>query len=249
MMSLAEANVLVNAKKQYNYKLKANASFFFTLISVQLVAILLSFNGVGSMGTGSEGISIVVKYISGDMIIIFTILWAFVIGLNLATNAFRLDFTFVSNRLSSNLSSIYILLTAAVVGGVSATLSGILLRVLVVLLNGSASLGSGLYIAPLTLLGGIYVTILYVLLLSSFGYFSGILGQRNKALTILIPALVLGTMFAETRSSGNPQLFLTMVQFFTAERSYLLITLKISLVAALLFGCVILLSEKLEVRR
>lgn len=129
-MSLTETSALTVVKTQYHYKTKAHAGLFFTLIAVQLLAFLLSLNGVGgSSGGSSQGIFYTIKYITGDMIIVFTLIWAFSIGISMANNGFKTDFTFVSNRLSSHLSSLAFLLTAAVIGGVTATLCGLLLRV------------------------------------------------------------------------------------------------------------------------
>lgn len=249
-MSLTETNLLSVVKKQYRYKTKANAGVFFNLIAAQSLAFLFSLNGVASSGGGSmEGISYSIKHISGDIIIIFTLIWAFLIGLNIAGSGFKMDFTFTSNRRSSHLSSIAFLLTASVVGGLTATLSGVLLRVVMFFTHSGVDASSGFWIAPLTMLSSIFAAILYALLLSSLGYFVSMLVQRNKAFGLLLPGLFFGTLLVEARSTGQALFLINTIEFFTKESSPALFTLKIILVSAVLFGSVILFSDKMEVRK
>jgi hypothetical protein len=128
MMSLTGTNVLAVAWKQYRFKTKIHAIKFIILLAAQLLALLFSFSGVVTSGFYSETITYTIRCISGDIIIVFTLIWAFVIGYNMS-NSLKQDFTFVSNRLSSHLSSIAFLLASAILAGVTATLCGILLRV------------------------------------------------------------------------------------------------------------------------
>ena len=248
MMSLTETNVTSVAKNQYRFKSKIHSGMFFTLIAAQLLALIISFNGVASSGGGSETITFTVRYISGDIIIGFTLIWAFVLGFNMAGSGFSQDFTFVSNRLSSHLSSIAFLLTAAVIAGVTATLGGILLRVLTVFTQSGLDY-SGLHIPPLALFSGIFAAILYALLVSAGGYFFGMLVQQNRAFIVLLPGLLFGTLFMEARTTGQSQLLINTIEFFIKESSHSLFFLKVSLVAALLFGLVILFSNRMEVRK
>ncbi|HZK24583.1 MAG TPA: hypothetical protein VFC74_04270 [Oscillospiraceae bacterium] len=247
-MSFHEPKLLAVCKKQYAYKLKTNLGIFFSLMIVQLLALLLSLNGSASMGAGSSSMVINLKLISGDIIIVFTLIWAFIIGNTVAGNACRLDFSFVSTRLTSNLASVCLLATAALVGGITATLSGVLLRLLVYWFQ-DVYTNNSLYLAPLTLLSGSYVTALYAFLLSVLGYFFGMLTQRNKALTIVIPVLFLGSLFIEARRAGEVQLLTTIFVFFVRETSMLLFSMKVVCAAALLFATVILFTNRMEVRR
>ena len=114
MMSLT--NQLIwqkTVKKQYFFKLKANIDAFSSLVWIQLLAHLFSLGGVASMGMGGTNLSVDVKYYSADLVIGFTMLWAFVTAITITTKPYRNhDFTFVTNRLSSSLSNILFLLTA-----------------------------------------------------------------------------------------------------------------------------------------
>jgi hypothetical protein len=247
MMSLTGTNVLAVAWKQYRFKTKIHAIKFIILLAAQLLALLFSFSGVVTSGFYSETITYTIRCISGDIIIVFTLIWAFVIGYNMS-NSLKQDFTFVSNRLSSHLSSIAFLLASAILAGVTATLCGILLRVLAVLVQGGQNY-SGLFIPPLDLVSGIYAAILYALLVSAGGYLFGMLVQKNWAFLVLIPGLLLGTLFVEARTTGQTRLLINAVYFFIKESSHFLFFLKVFLTAVLLFGLVILFSNRMEVRK
>lgn len=249
-MSLTETNLISVIKTQYRYKTKANSGMLVILIGVQLLAFLLSLNGVGTSGGGNtDVITYSIKHISGDMIIIFTLIWALGIGISTATSGFKMDFSFVSNRLSSHLSSMAFLLTASVVGGVTATLCGVLLRVFTYHTHSGVDAGVGFWIAPLSLLSGILATSLYAVLVSSIGYFTGMLVQRNLIFIVLLPGLIFGTLIVEARSTGRAEMLINTIEFFSKESSLALFSLKVLLVAALLYGCVILFSNRMEVRK
>ncbi|NLZ93323.1 MAG: hypothetical protein GX922_04810 [Firmicutes bacterium] len=246
MMSLSTINLFTNVKRQLNYKLKANAGILFSLVAVQLLAALLSYNGTVSIGWGSGTSFISLRLVSGDIIIIFSLIWAFTAGLIVAANSQRYDFVFVTNRLSSNLSSVAVLFILSVGGGVSATLCGILLRVYLLLNNNSIS---STYLSPYILLIGICSAVLYSLLFSAIGYFLGILSQRNKAYAVLLPALFFGLLFVEARSVGSTRHILSVIYFFIKESSLLIFALKILLAVALLYSAVILIANRMEVRQ
>lgn len=248
-MSLTTTNLWDVVKTQYHYKLKAQAGHFLTLVAMQLLAFLFSLNGVGGVsGGGGQGITYSIKYYTGDVIIVFTFIWAISVGYSLARDGFKIDFTFVTNRFSSHLSNLAFIFTAAVLAGVTATLCGLLLRVVILLARGTVDAGS-VWIAPWLLLGGIFAVTLYVMLLSMIGYLAGMLRQKHPALVALLVGLFLGTLFVEARSTGQSRLFVTVFEFFSQEGSYALLALKVVLVSALVFGCVALFSNRMEVKK
>ena len=130
-MSLTRVNLAETVKKQYLYKLKANIDAFSSLLAIQLLAIIFSYGGVGSSGMSSGDIHISVKYYSADLVIIFTLIWAFVTAITITTRSYRNhDFTFITNRLSSSLSNILFIVTTAMIGSLTAILAGNVLRTL-----------------------------------------------------------------------------------------------------------------------
>ncbi|HPT34122.1 MAG TPA: hypothetical protein PLS32_05745 [Bacillota bacterium] len=247
-MSLTETSVPAVAWKQYRFKTKIYAANLITLLAAQLLGLLLSLRGVGFSGYSTETVTYQITYISGDIIVVITLIWAFVVGYNLAGNSFKQDFVFVSNRLSSHFSNIAYLLTSAVIAGVTASLGGILLRVLVLLAYGGQN-HFGLFIPPLDLAGGIFAAILYALLVSAGGYLFGMLVQLSRAFIVLVPGLLIGALYMEVKTTGQARLLLDAINFFVQESSYFLFFVKVFLAVVLGFALVIFFSQRMEVRK
>lgn len=247
-MFLTETNVLETAKKQYHYKLKSYTGLFITMMIVQFIALLFSLGGVGSAGMGSGSVMLSVKSFSSEIIIIFTFFWAFIVAAMLTTKEYRnIDFAFVTNRVSANLSNIGFLVTTCLLGGLSAILGGVLLRVLVYYIFGSANILSvNFFIVPRELLLGIAVTVLYLLLLSAIGYFAGMLVQFSKVFLVILPTLFFGTLILTAR---NPiPVVVNAMNFLLNESSPALLAVKVIFIASGIFVSTILLSNRLEVR-
>lgn len=247
MMSLTKVNLKKTIKKQYFFKLKANIDAFSSLIGIQLLALLFSIGGVGSAGMGGSNISVNIEYYSADLVIGFTLIWAFVTAITITTKPYRNhDFTFVTNRLSSSLSNILFLLTASIVGGITAILAGNLLKVLAFIFLDERIYGvhSGLQ----ELVMGIGVTIFYVFLVSSIGYFIGTLVQVSKLFIILISVLLFGTLFLEASIQKEPFL-VNVFTFYTMESTLSLFIIKVIVTVAVFFSVAISILNRMEVRR
>lgn len=248
-MSLIAANLWDVVKKQYIFKLQSCANLFVSLAAVQLIAVLFSACGMAVTSNISwNNMYVEVKLYSGMGIFIFTTLCilanSFILTLPLYRN---IDFSFVTNRLSSNLANIGFLVTASIAGGVTATLSSILLRNILYYIGGSENFFStNFLVGPEELLSGMAVAILYLLLFSAAGYFAGVLIQLHRSLYVILPALLLGTFFYEA-ANEHVRIFRAFV-FFTLERSPFLFILKIMISILLLWICAILLSNRAEVR-
>lgn len=249
-MSLTETSILEVVKKQYFFKLKAYMGLFLTMIAVQVLGVLLSLNGVMSSGANSGELFVEAKVFTEDFIIVMTMIWALIIARNLAINDYKKnDFVFVTNRLSSNLSSIGFVLTAAVIGGVTASLTGSLLRVLTYFTHGTQNIASQhFFIMPQELLLSMIATSFYIILISAIGYFFGALIQKHPFLTVLLPVLVIGLLILGIRGVGNiSTVLLATANFFANESSLFLFMIKIIGVALIFFYSSILMSNRLEV--
>ncbi len=250
-MFSTETSLITAAKQQYKYKLKSYVNLFYTLIGVQGIAFLFSLGGTGGMSsTFGNTITVSLKNYSGDILITFTFFWAFIVAYLLTTKEYRdMDFTFVSNRLSSNLANIVFLITANILGGLTAILGGVLLRVIVFFNVGSTNiLRENFFISPGYLLSGFILTGLYLLLLSSIGYLCGVLVQLNRVFLVVLPGLFFGTLILAGRGNQLETVF-KVVHFITQESSLPIFAIKIILVVGLLFTAASLLSDKLEVRK
>lgn len=251
MMSLSPTNLLAVVRRQYVFKLKTNANLLMILALVQMIAIAFSLLGMsGSISTGSNIIYVNISQISNMGVLVFTLMWALVVAIYLTTPNFQdLDFAFVSNRMSSCFSNILFLGTSALLGGAGVGLAGIFLRTATYILGwGDSIIGTHFYVPPGELILGIMIGLLYVLLVSSIGYFLGSLAQMTKILIPIIPALIIGMLVMD---AGNQQvhLILSAAQFFTGERSIIAFSIKTLLASGLFFIAATLLSQHREVRR
>ncbi|MHC0039486.1 hypothetical protein [Pseudoneobacillus sp. C159] len=246
-MSLTRVNLAEVIKKQYLFKLKANIDAFSSLIGIQLIGILFSFAGVGSMGGSSEYLSINVKYYSSDLVIGFTMVWAFMSAITITTKPYRHhDFTFVTNRVSSNLSNALFLATASIIGGLTAMLSGKLITVLSHLFFSLEIIGGRISVGDFLI--GIVVATSYIFLAGSIGYFIGALVQVHKIFILLIVSFVFGLMFLETFIQKDS--FINgAFQFYFGEPVLIVFLLKVLLTSALLFLASIRIFNRMEVRR
>ncbi|MET1179043.1 hypothetical protein ABG775_13990 [Peribacillus simplex] len=246
-MSLTKVNLKETVKKQYFFKLKANIDAFSSLIGIQLLALLFSIGGVGSAGMGGSNISVNIKYYSADLVIGFTLIWALVTAITITAKPYRNhDFTFVTNRLSSSLANILFLLTASIIGSITAILSGNLLKVLAyVFLDGRIY---GVHSGLKELVMGLCVTIFYIFLVTSIGYFIGTLVQVSKLVIILIPVLFFGTLFLEGSMQKEPFL-VNVFLLYTMESTLTLFIIKVVVTVAVFFAAAISILNRMEVRR
>jgi hypothetical protein len=241
-----KTNVFDIAKKQYQYKMKAYMWFIFSLIPLHVLALLLSMNGVASSGSGNNFVSINMNLYSNEIFIVFTLLWIFFGAVTLTTKAYRTnDFSFVSNRLSSNLSNIMYLLTLSFLGSVTCFLSGYLLRFIIFFMNADRIILNEAFTYSLSeLFFGIIVTTFYMMLISAISYFYGMLIQLFKPFVLLLPAFFVWSLFF----TGTSSPLLEIIEFFVTESSFVLFTIKIFIIVTILYLVSILISNRTEVR-
>ncbi len=248
MMFLTNVNKWEIIKKQYQYKLRAYIGVFTTLLVLQVLAILFSLGGVGSHGTSTDGIQITVQFFSADVVIFFTMIGVFILSILMTTKAYRNDdFSFVTNRLTNNLSNGLLLITISVAGGVTAMFSGFVIKSLMYFLKGAPIIYNGFFHLNEFLIG-LVSTSLYLLLLSAIGYFIGTLIQINKFIAILLAAVVFSSLFFNI-NLGFGSILGAGITFYTAESSVFLFSIKIILTVAIFFVASTLMSNQLEVRK
>ncbi|WP_419954427.1 hypothetical protein ACN6MT_00880 [Neobacillus niacini] len=246
MMSLSRISVQEVVKKQYSYKLRSYIQVFMSLVFIQVLGILFSFNGVGMMGTSSNSFDISVHFYSADIVVVFTMLWGFITSILITTQAYRNDdFAFITNRLSSNLSNILFLLTISLVGGLTALLSSHVIRILMYVLGKSEYLYTPTDVSEWII--GLIATVLYILVCSAVGYFFGTLVQLHKVFAVLLPVAFLGILIVGA-GTMNETIIQKGFEFIFEEASLALFIVKIGFLAALLFTGSALVSNRMEVR-
>jgi hypothetical protein len=257
MMYLIEPNSFNIFKKQYFFKLKTNFGLIFNLILFQIFAIFISLLGrMSSSLFGMDGLSVYVYYLSGNIVIAFTLIWACTVPAILTNSKIRnIDFTFVSNRFTSNISNIGLLITLSFFGSVTACLSSNLIRVLFYFISDPKSIVSeGFFVSPQYILISIISTTLYIILAMSILYFLGLLKQLTKVFIILFSAIavaiILGfKLFSSTINFTLIDLINKVFNFYKGESSLVVFAVKVLLTALVFFSGATLISNKLEVRR
>jgi hypothetical protein len=245
-MSLSRISIKDVIIKQYTYKLRAYIQVFMSLVIIQMLGILFSFNGVGMMGTSSNTFEIDVHFYSADIVIVFTMLWAFITAILITTQAYRNDdFAFITNRLTSNISNMLFLLTISMVGGLTALLSSHVMRILMILMGQTEYLYTPTNASDWII--GFIATVLYVLLCSAVGYFIGTLVQLHKVFAVLLPVAFIGILILGA-GTMNETIIHNVFEFIFKEATLALFMVKIGVLAALLFSGSALMSNRMEVR-
>jgi hypothetical protein len=248
-MSLTRTSLLEVTKRQYVFKLKSYIQVFMTLVVLQLLGMLFSFNGVGMMGSSNGSVEVEIQYYSADIVVVFTMLWAFITAILITTKAYRNDdFAFVTNRLSSNLSNMLFLLTASILGGILSILSSYLMKVIMYLVGQQLVNATNVTAVSIDFLLGIAATVFYVILASALGYFVGTLVQINRIFVVVIPVLFFGSLFVG-EVSGKREIMTAVFEFIFTEPSLLVFIVKILVMAGLLFGSAFVLSNRMEVKQ
>ena len=133
-------------------------------------------------------------------------------------------------------------MTASVFGGITSSLVGALLRVIMYFtVDRSRMVFDHFFLNFSELLLGIVVAILYMLLVSAIAYLLGMLVQANITFVILLPAII----FALLKVYSDFAQFVFM--FYVGETSLPLFALKAIITSIILFGVSLLLSNEKEV--
>jgi hypothetical protein len=249
MMYLTKVSLWDVVKKQFRFKLKSFRGMLTSLMILQMMALLFSIGGEGGGGGGSDNFSYDMKYYSGNIILAFTIIWAFISAIVVTTQAYRFDdYTFVANRLSSHLANILFLGWSSVIGGVTFLLASQSLKLTVLFLKDREFITT----QPLTglqMVEGLAATILYLFLFTAIGYVVGMLVQKSRVFLIILPGLLFGSLFLNVFLNSQSTFVIDVGQIFVRETSFLLFTLKVLLTSMTAYGIAIWISNRLEVRK
>lgn len=243
-MSLVKSDFISVVKKQYIYKLNGFSKFFLMIIFTQVLGMLFALtNAGGNMATSTNIYKFNIERNSTIQVYIFTI--ACVVGATILLNLRDykdMDFTFVSNRISSNVSNIGFLITLSLFGSVTSALSGVLVRTIKYLsIGGSRIIESGFFLSPGEVMCSIGANFFYILIISSIVYFCTVLTESSKLFIIVILAVVV--LLPQTPLLG------TIIKFYGKESSLLIFMIKAIITAAIFFCASVVASNNLEVRR
>lgn len=246
-MYLTESNVRDVIFKQYRYKLQAYLGVFTSLMFIQVLGMLFSFSGTGSMGGSAGTFSYDVRTYSGSLVAIFTLMWAFSNGISLTTKQHRYDdFNFVTTRQVSHYANALFLATASVIAAITGLLTTYVLRLLVTQVLKTPSVAVD-QISAIDVCKGLIGFFLYILLFASVGYFIGMLAQMNKIVAFLLPVLLIVVITIQAYLGGEGALLVDIGRFYVLEASFLLFTVKSVITSVLFFLGACMLGNRLEV--
>lgn len=246
-MYLTESNVRDVILKQYRYKLEAYLAVFTSLVFIQVLGVLFSLSGTGSMGGSAGTFNYDVRTYSGSLVAIFTLIWAFSNGISLTTKQHRYDdFNFVTSRQVSNYANGLFLVTASVIAAITGLLTTYVLRLVVTQVLRTPSVAVD-QLSVIDVFEGLVGFFLYIFLFASVGYFFGMLAQMNKIVAFLIPLLLIAVITIQAYLGGEGALLVDIGKFYALEASFLLFTVKSVITSALFFLGAFLLGNRLEV--
>lgn len=248
MMSLIETNLYDIVKKQYLFKIKANFNLLYFIVVSQIIGILLSLlSGTGSASNGS----LTVTYYNASIVIVFTFIGIFMTSLNLTTDSYRnKDFAFVTNRLTSNISNILILISLCIISSLAVVLCDSLMRVLTYLVNGTNQIAmDGFTLTPSNMLLDFITITLLSTLIGSIGYFFGCLIQKNKIYILSLPTIIVGLLFSVRINSMGLSFLKKIFEFYFNEISIPIYGIKLIITTLFFFYVSTILTNSIEVRK
>lgn len=244
MMSLVKVNFRALIKNQVRFKIRSNSNMVVSLAMIQLIGVLFSLNGVAQMGNNI----ITINYYSADLVIIFTLIWAFLTGITFTTKSLREeDLVYIGNRLSSGIANVIYFIMVSVIGGITALMTSPVIHVVNYYFFNTKSFISLQPSVPLSAyIYGTVATILYVLLFISLGYLIGSLVQKYKIFIWILPIVIIG--LGIVLSLKEKHIVNILGEFYFEETSILFLTFKIVMTVFAMLALSIFISNRQEVR-
>lgn len=251
-MYLHEPKLIDVVKRQFFYKLNANAAPITVLVILQIVSLVLLSGSMSSPDPfyDYDNIAYTNYIFSNDGIVGLTWFWAAVFGFLLTSTSQRDEaFSFVSNRFSHHLANFFVMLSAALFGGLTAVLSGSIIKLYAFLRYGEViTETTGLFTAPGDFILRLVTAVLYTLLFLVIAYTIGTFIQVNRF--FIFPFVALWMLLVRSTSSSYGTSFAEKIfHFFAGETSTSLFILKMIMTVVILCTISITISNRLEVRK
>lgn len=233
-------------KTQFNYKMKAYKNIFGTLMIYQLIALLFSLAGQYNSTTFMNNLEISTNSYSGDVVLSFTMIWAFVMSFILSNRKGKDDlFSFVSDKLSHHFGNVLFIIVLSVAGAVTATLMGFVIRVVIAFYYGIGQIYLFETIAFSDVILAVFVAWIYQLLVFSIGYLIGELVQLHQSLMYIIPVLLIGLFIVTINLLHEP----TFITFYIFENNLFIFVSKALITIVISWFIAMRVNERMEVRK
>jgi hypothetical protein len=181
----------------------------------------------------------------------FTIIWAFVYSIMLCSEKLKsIDFSVVSNKASSILSTLAFLFTCCFVGGITASFGSVLIRIIFYIFKSHKNIIGNTFAIPFsTLLLICLSSILYILLFASIGYLLGNLIELNKIFIFLAPIGLFAILTFISANGGASQNLYALIRFYTNESSIIIFSIKSLITSSIFIIAGVFLANRIEVER
>ena len=137
-MGFNEVSLIETVKKQVRFKLFSSPSIWLSLVGIQLFGIILSsaIHNPSSM-TSNTVIYTTTSMFDSTFLMVMTYIWVVASSIGLGVSSVRrIDFTFVSTRLSQFISAVISLILMALVGAATAYLGSWFVSLIVKVFRG-----------------------------------------------------------------------------------------------------------------
>lgn len=248
MMSLHEPSQSANIIHLLRFKLQSYASYFTTLVFIQLAVLLLSLQSVSS-SYEYESYSMEFIGVQSGIHIGAIMFWALIAGSLLASKLKREEaFTFVATNKTHHFSNIIFMLVASFITSLIAILVSPAFKMIAILRYGEIYIATNEISLAIVLNDTVLLFITafcYISLFFAIGYTVTSLAQINQGLTWIIIFIVLLLMFV---FGFGFDILGIVIEFFTAEESLALFVGKIVVTVTVLYTIVMMFTSRNEVR-
>lgn len=240
------------AIKKYVFKLRAYSGYFCGLILAQILAVTTQLSGSTTFGMGVGNLNISLHTYSVQLAFIFSIGWAFIISVWLATQIKKdTSFSFPGNRLTDCYSDFAYILTGCLFGALTIALSGVAFRIVIILIFAGNVVAPGFYPVFSDLCTMAAATGLYMLLASAVGYFIRTLYRISRVIFFVVAAILVFlnfTYFSAVNFAAGKSVFAAFWTFLFMQRSLAVFATTVILITTLLFSLSTLMANRMEVK-
>lgn len=247
-MFLNKVSTLQIIRQQYQSKMSVMlAPNLLNLLLIQIIGIGWSFVSMYTTGTGNMLHSMTLKTYTGSATLVLTMLLLVFMALSLSNKSSRhQDFVFTTNRLTSDITNIMILLTFTVIGTIMSHFSLIIFRMLFYFTADGLLLQGAFLLTPAELGLNWLLTFSYTVLAMGAVY-------ALNSLFVAYPLAGIGLLLLFSLSVSTIEryfgTFSQVIEFFSQERCASLLILKLLLTGLGAFILSILMNNRLEVRQ
>ena len=245
-MSLNEMSLLDVVKKQVRLKFLSHHSIWLFLVGIQFFGILISAVATSSGSSSSGDVQTTSHIYSSTFLLIMTYIWIVVTSGYLALESSnRMDYTYVTTRLSQFISNVIFLIFIAAIGAFTAYFASSLIPLVQRLfINGVILNMSFTFVEHII---NLTVTFGYLLMFASLTYLMVVLFQFNR----FIPAgllLLIGIGNYTTVKLKAGSFLVGFYNFYEGESSFSLFMLKAIGLSTILLAIAWFVHRSKEVR-